>query len=382
MRSAALVVVTVVVLATLAPASPAHAQLGGIMNKANKVKAEADKVADLNINEKEERQLGDKVSGQLVDKFGVFQDKDVTKYVTLVGTVLAQQSTRPSLDWKFIVLDTDGVNAFAAPGGIIHVTRGLLGLMKNEAELAGVLGHEITHVTAKHTVRYIQQQKGISAGTDAAGGGGTRDYIIAKMSEKAYHLLLDGTYSQGDEKESDKIGIRLASTVGYDAAGLPNTLKKIEARNAGRQDRNGMFASHPDIKDRISNLETEIKDEKLGGKATVEARYAKNITFDAKLVTDIATVVAGASGLAGDSKSSDTKEDDKKTEEQPKKKGGLMGKFSTSSGEQKQASQTTASAGTRGGVPDRDAKGGSNKNTLTVKPTPAEIAEFKKGIVA
>jgi predicted Zn-dependent protease len=376
MKSAAFVLAAAVLLAT---AAPAHAQLGGILNKAQKAKEQADKVADLNINDKEERQLGEQVSSNLVQKYGVYQDAAVTKYVTLVGTVLAQASTRPSLDWKFIVLDTDGVNAFAAPGGIIHITRGLLGLMKNESELADVLGHEITHVTDKHTVHYIQQQKGISIGTDAAGGGSTRDYIIAKMSEKAYHILLDGQYSQHDETDSDEVGVQLANKVGYDPHGLEETLKKIEARNAGREDRNGMFASHPAIKERISNVEKIIKDKKLTATATVQARYAKNITFDAKPVTEITTVVEGASGLAGDSKSSGNK--DAKAEE-PKKKGGLFGKVGLSSGQQAQNTQTTASAGSRGGVPDRDAKGGPNHTIVNAKVTPAEVAEFKKGIAA
>jgi hypothetical protein len=219
-------------------------------------------------------------------------------------------------------------------------------------------------------------------GSDVAGGASTRDYIIAKMSEKAYHMLLDGEFSQGDERESDRVGVQLANKVGYAPVGLADALRKVQERNAGRQDKNGLFASHPAIKERIDSIEKEIKDEKLTGKATVQERYAKNITFDAKPVTEITTVVEGASGLAGDSKSADAKKDDKKADDQPKKKGGLLGKFSASSGEQKQSSQTVASAGSRGGIPDRDSKGGPNKNTLNTKVTPAELEAFKKGIVA
>ena len=89
----------------------------------------------------------------------------VHKYVTLVGTILAEQTTRPKLPWTFIVLDTDGVNAFAAPGGFVHITRGALALIKNEAELAGVLGHEMAHVAQKHTVNAIRKSKGIQLGT-------------------------------------------------------------------------------------------------------------------------------------------------------------------------------------------------------------------------
>src|SRR4029453_12307483 len=100
---------------------------------------------------------GQQGSDKIVEEFGVYQDANVTKYVTLVGAVLALQSPRPGLDWQFVVLDTEGVNAFAAPGGFVHITKGLLGLMKNEAELAGALAHEIIHVTEKHTVKAIQQ---------------------------------------------------------------------------------------------------------------------------------------------------------------------------------------------------------------------------------
>ncbi len=365
----------------LALASPASAQFGSILNKAQKVKDTADKVADLNISEKEERQLGEQVSASLRSKFGVYQDAGVTKYVSLVGGVLAQQSTRPNLPWTFIVLDTDGVNAFAAPGGIIHVTRGLLGLCRNEAELAGVLGHEITHVAVKHTVRAIQKSKGISIAGDEAGGGSVRDLVIAKMAERALKLILDGEFSREDENESDQVGVRLASKLGYAPSGLVDVLKKIDARNSGRQDRNGLFASHPATQDRITKIEKQIKDEKLPGTATMQARYAQHITFESKPIADIAMNVEGAAGLAGGGGKS-AKADDK-PEPAPKKKGGLLGKFTTSSSEEKQSSQTVASAGARGvGIPDRDAKGGSNGSVVAVKVTPAELDAFKKGITA
>lgn len=373
MRAAVIVVVSMLV------AAPAHAQFGGILNKAQKAKNTADKVADLNINDAEERKLGENVSTSLRDKYGVVQDAELTKYVTLVGSVLAQGSSRPDLNWTFIVLDTDGVNAFAAPGGIVHITKGLLGLMKSEAELAGVLGHEITHITGKHTVNFIQKSKGISLGSDLAGGGSTRDYIIAKMSEKAFHLILDGAFSREDERDSDHIGVQLANKLGYAPNGLVEALKKIQARNTDRVERNGLFASHPAVKDRIETIEKQIKDEKLAGAATVASRYTTYVKFDARPASEIATVVDGAAGLAGDNKEA-KKEEEKK--EEPKKKGGLLSGFRTSSSEQKQASQTTASAGSRGVNPDRDAKGGPNKGTLGVTITPSDIEAFKKGIVA
>jgi predicted Zn-dependent protease len=383
MKAAALVLSTLFVIAT---ASPAHAQLGGL----GKIKGIADKAAnakekydDYNVTDKEERQLGEQVSLKLRDHFGVYQNAAVTKYVSLVGTALAQASTKPNLDWQFIVLDTDGVNAYAAPGGIVHITRGLLGLMKSEAELAGVLGHEITHVTEKHTVHSIQSGKKESFAVDAASGGDPRTQFLAKFAEKAFNNIFDGTFSQKDENNADEVGVRVANKVGYAANGMVDVLKKIDERNGSREDRNGMFASHPATKDRIRDLEKEIADEKLAGKATADARYKSNITFDAKPVTEIAMDVAGAAGLAsGDKKKDDDKKaDDKdKKADEPKKKGFGLG--SITGQKQAQSGQQVASAGARGGLPDRDAVGGPNKNPLGVKITAAELEAFKKGIVA
>jgi predicted Zn-dependent protease len=372
------------VLSALLVAVPAHAQFGSLINKAQKAKDAKDKVDEMNFSDKEERQLGERISTKLVNTFGVYQDKDVAKYVTLVGTVLAKESGHPDLNWTFIVLDTDGVNAFAAPGGIVHVTRGLLGMVKNEAELAGVLGHEITHVDVKHTVRAIQKSRAVSLGADAAGSGGLRDELIAKVAEKGYNIVLENDFSRDDENEADEKGVRLANKLGYDPHGLVEVLKKIDARNASREDRNGLFSSHPATKERIAKLEKQIAGEKLTAKATVEPRYAKYVTFDAKPVTEIAVNSAGAAGLAGDEGKPADKKDEKsaKKEEEPRKKGGgLLGKFTTSSSDEKRSSQTIASAGARGvGRPDRDAKGGSNTSKVMVTVSAADLAAFKKGI--
>jgi predicted Zn-dependent protease len=369
----------------VAISAPAYAQLGGLsgrIRQAQDAKEKADKIADLRMSDSDERKLGEHVSAKIRQDFGVYQDKDVTKYVSLVGTVLAQASSRPQLDWQFIVLDTDGVNAFASPGGIVHITRGALGLIKNEAELAGVLGHEITHITAKHTVRSIQKNKLVSLTADEVGSsGGLAQSVLSKLGEAAYSNVINNSFDRDDEMEADKVGVTLASKTGYAPGALADVLTRINDRNKDREEPNGLFASHPLIKDRAAAIAKAIKDQKLGGTATVAARYTKYVTFDAKPVDAIA-VIEGARGLTGGEASKDDKgktaKDEKK--EEPKKKGGLLGKFTTSSSEQKQSSQTVASAGARGGVPDRDAKGGSNPSKVTVAVTPAEVADFKKGI--
>jgi predicted Zn-dependent protease len=365
-------------------AMPAHAQLGGLsgrLKQAQDAKAKVDKIADLKMSDADERRLGEEVSAKLRHDFGVYQDKDVTRYVSLVGTLLAQSSSRPRLDWQFIVLDTDGVNAFASPGGIVHITRGALGLIKNEAELAGVLGHEITHITAKHTVSAIQKNRVVSLTAEEVGGSGSlAQSVVSKLAEAAYKNIISNAFDRDDEVQSDKVGISLASKAGYAPAALADVLKRLEDRNRNQQQANGMFASHPLITDRVASIGKAVKDAKLAGSATVAGRYKKQITFDVKPLAEI-PVIEGTRGLTGGASkdSKNAKETAKK--EEPKKKGGLLGKVGLTSGSQSQNTQTVASAGARGlGQPDRDAKGGANPGRVSVVITASELADFKKGI--
>jgi predicted Zn-dependent protease len=375
--------------------APAHAQFGSLSDKlkqAQKAKDDFDKkTAEIRISDADERKLGEDVSAKLRQDFGVYQDKAVTKYVSLVGKVLAQASTRPYLDWQFIVLDTDGVNAFASPGGIIHVTRGLLGLVKNEAELAGILGHEITHVTAKHTVRAIQKNKVVSLTAQEVGGSaGLSDSVISTLGSAAYKTIVSNAFDRDDEVEADRVGVALANKAGYAPHGLSDVLKRLAERNKNQDQPNGLFASHPLIKDRLDNIASTITQNKLAASATVAPRFSKEITFTAKPLADI-PVIDGTRGLTGgdskstkDAKDKDPKEKDAKEAEpkpQPKQKGGLLGKIGLTGGSQSQNSQTVASAGARGlGQPDRDAKGGTNPARVAIIINPADLAEFKKGI--
>ena len=378
--------IVTVTLAVMLTAAPAFAQLGGALGKLNKAADAADKAKGLKISEADERKIGEQVSLHIRDEFGVYQDKDVTRYVTLLGTVLAQASTRPDLNWEFIVLDTDGVNAFAAPGGIVHITRGALGLAKTEAELAGVLGHEISHVTEKHTINSIQKSNAISMTADQAGKGGLTQDIIATIVQKAYENILNNKFDRNEENEADRIGVVLANKAGYAPNGLSTLLTKIADRNKDQKEPNGMFATHPQLADRIAKIGQTISLQKLTATAVVAPRYTKNITFDAKPISALALVAPGSRGLAGGSESTTAKKEDEtkgeeKKDDKPAKKGGLFGSgLGVTKGSESKSSQTVASAGARGGVPDRDSVGGPNKSKVPVTVTPAEVAAFKKGI--
>ena len=374
---------TALAVALLVSASPAYAQFGQL----DKLKRGADtakKVADINISEKDERAIGEAVSAKLIDRFGVFQSAGVTRYVTLVGTVLAQGSSRPNLDWKFIVLDSEGVNAYAAPGGIVHITKGALGLIKSESELAGVLGHELAHVTAKHTIRAIQKAKVVDAGTSAAGKqGGLAAGAIGRLADASYDNLFENKLDRDDENEADKVGAVLANKAGYSPKGLTDFLNHLAARNKGVAQPNGLFASHPQLQERTDRIARSIKSDKLTATASVPGRYAGVITFDAKAVAEIPTADKDSRGVVGggsNAKTDPKKEEQKK--EEPKKRGFGLGKLTgaLSGGKQAESTQASASAGGRMMGPDNVASGGSNKTLVRVSISAADVAEFKKGI--
>ena len=365
--------VTVIAISavTAAPVSAQLGQIGGALKKADQAKKAKETIDSLIFTDAEKQQLGQQVSDKLRARYGVAQDRAVHKYVTLVGTVVAQASAKPGLPWKFIVLDTDGVNAYAAPGGFIHITRGALSLLQSESELADVLGHEIAHVTADHTVDAIKQGKLVELGAEM-----TRSQILGAFADKAYEILFEGMYNRGDELDADKKGVAFANKAGYAPGGLAAFLARLDERNKDNADRNGLFASHPATKDRIEKLSSEIKSQKLTSTAIVGGRYKASITYKPVAITQIAQITPGASGLTGssgkDAKAADTKSGGSKLG---------LGKLSALGGEKK-SSSTVASAGARGGVPDRDARGGSNSAIVIVTVTAAEITEFKKGITA
>jgi Zn-dependent protease with chaperone function len=357
----------------VAIAAPAHAQIGGITRGLQKAKQAKDTIDNLTFSDAEEQQLGVKVSTLLRQKYGVAQDRAAHKYVTLVGSVLAAASSRPKLTWTFVILDTDGVNAFASPGGFIHITRGALALIQNEAELAGVLGHEIAHVTGKHTIEAIRKGNAAKELTSLAGTA-----LLEAVANKAYEAVLENAYDRGDEQESDSVGFKLATGAGYAPGGLGAFLTRLADRNKDLKERSGVFASHPETKDRVDALAKLASSQKTT--ATVTARYQQNVPFKPVPVTVVAGGVAGASNAAP-AKKAETKAEPNTATAPPAKKGGGFGLGGLNPlGREKASDQTVASAGSRGVNPDRDAKGGSNPALVAVVVSAAEIAEFRKGI--
>ena len=353
--------------ALLAVAVPAAAQLPGMgairKGQEAKDKGQALKEAanSLTFSAEERLTIGREISAKLRNRFGVVQDAKVTKYVTLTGMTVAKNSAQPSLPWQFIVLDTDGINAYAAPGGFVHITRCALGFLQNEAELAGVLGHEIGHVIGDHTIAAIRKGNMLDLGANL-----TRSQVLSAVANKVYEMTFENAFDRGDENDADKTGAMAAGKAGYSATAMTAFLTRLGERNKGNPDRNGLFSSHPDLQQRNDKIVSVAKSAKLTAAALVAPRYAANISYKPIPMASIATVAPPAASAAPAAE----------------KKGLSLGgvRSAVSGGSQKNATATTASAGARGVTKDRDAAGGPNKAAVTVRVTDAELATFKAGI--
>lgn len=365
-------------LATLLATGARAGQLGQL-GKVTEGMKKVGELRDLQVTDAEEQQLGQDVSQRIRERYGVVQSAPVHRYVSLVGRTLAAASSRPGLPWTFIVLDTDGVNAFAAPGGYIHVTRGALALMQDEAELAGVLAHEIMHVTGKHTIRSIQKTKAVQMGASETLSGNAA--LLDRVVSATYESIVERGFGRDDEREADAEGVALSSRVGYQPAALRSFLTRLKERNASSRERRGLFASHPDMQSRLDGIAGTITKQTLAGTVALPDRYRQAITYTPKPLAEIATVDPGAAGLTGgDGKPAPAPApaDDKAKKDEPKRRSFGLGRMMPGSGGEKSQAQVTGSGAARGVDPERDARGGSNPALVAVSLTPADLQAFQK----
>ncbi|TAM46470.1 MAG: peptidase M48 [Gammaproteobacteria bacterium] len=229
------------------------------------------------MSEKDEIQLGRGIAANLLGAAPLVPDAQLQAYVNRLGKWLAMHTDRPALPWHFGVLDTESVNAFATPGGYVFITRGLLLQMRDEAELAGVLAHEISHVVEKHALETMKKGAFLEFAGDtlsqALRSEGSAEF--SKIVSAGTEVFARGLDKQ-DEFAADRMGVVIAARAGYDAYGLPGTLQTLAAINPKDDAVALMFKTHPDPAERLELLLTamEGKLEQYGDQPKVADRFA------------------------------------------------------------------------------------------------------------
>jgi predicted Zn-dependent protease len=230
------------------------------------------------FGEEAELNMGKEADAEILSTVGVYDDYDLSEYVEDVGHRLAAASERPYLPWSFKVLDDPTVNAFALPGGYVYVTRGILAELGSEAELAAVLGHEIGHVTAKHSLhRQSQQMLATGAVITAA------VILDPEYADEWADLGMLGLglaflkYSRDDERQADDLGLRYLMRAGYDPSEMPGVFEMLEqvSQAEGGSSLPRWLATHPDPGKRLLRISQEVTAVQARGEMRTDMRVER-----------------------------------------------------------------------------------------------------------
>ncbi len=211
------------------------------------------------MSESQEIAMGAQTHPEVLNAFGAYDDPELQRFIQELGTRIAANSERPNLDWTFTVLDDPVVNAMALPGGFIYVNRGILAHFNSEAELASVIGHEIGHVTAKHSVEQMSraQLAQIGLGVAAVASEDFRRY--AGLASQGIQVLFL-KFGRDDENQSDELGLRYMTKAGYDPHEMPKVFATLDrvSQAHGLRSTPEWLSTHPNPGNRIENIDARI----------------------------------------------------------------------------------------------------------------------------
>lgn len=228
-----------------------------------------------------ERTIGESLALEGLQRFGnPVKNEALQRYVNLVGTALAANSKRATIPYQFAVLDSPVQNAFAVPGGVIFVSRALVSILDNEAELAAVLAHEIGHVAAKHALKSTKRAQllqGVGTITAASVGGDKGKKLESAIGDMQT-VLFDKGLDKEMEYEADQAAMETTYRTGYDPAAMIRVLEKLQRLEASSKDKKGSwFSTHPPLDERISRLQDQLqKYPDHASLANVPERFVKN----------------------------------------------------------------------------------------------------------
>jgi predicted Zn-dependent protease len=257
------------VCATMCP--QAMGQFGGLKKYADKAQKIHEASKPLTVEQ--ETDIGRAVAAKMIAAFHTYRNDPLTRYVNEVGDTVAAQSERQDIQYHFAVLDSTDVNAFSAPGGYVFITLGALKLCNNESELAGVLGHEIGHIAAKHVVHEIENanrkgavasEVGSSVGdlTQNQPGSALYQKAIENITRNILMTIFDRGLPAKDEYDADERGVRYAHAAGYPADGLEQFLDTFAKATVPGGAQSYMTTTHPPVKDRNERISKQIADQK------------------------------------------------------------------------------------------------------------------------
>lgn len=232
-----------------------------------------------NIDEAKEIEIGRQLAALLLGAKPAHPDMALQRYVNRLGRWISLQSPRPGLPWTFVVLDDPGYNAFAAPGGYVFVTKGLIDRCADESELAGILAHEITHVTSKHHLQAIRQSAMAGVGTQLLASQIRTSNMAGQLVKDQLLSLFRTVYtkglSQSDEFEADRSGVAMAAKAGFDPYGLVSVLQQLRTVTPDNPMFTLTMSTHPAAQARLDYLEQSMgrQLDGLGGsRATIAQR--------------------------------------------------------------------------------------------------------------
>src|SRR5258705_11004572 len=218
------------------------------------------------MSEAQEISAGQEADAQVKKEMGIYNDPTLQAYVSGIGMRLAAVAERPTLPWHYSVADTPAVNAFALPGGPIYITRGILPFLNDEAQLAGVLGHETGHVTARHAAQQYTRAVGGTIGLVALGifVPGARPF--GQLAEQGLGVLVL-KYGRGDELEADQLGARYAARGNWDPAGVPDMLQTLGRLDEASGQSKGVpnwLETHPEPLTHVKEIQPTVQELSAG----------------------------------------------------------------------------------------------------------------------
>ncbi|MES0491703.1 MAG: M48 family metalloprotease [Leptospirales bacterium] len=231
---------------------------------------------------RQEINYGKTIALRIIRRYGVVKDDKATYYLNQVGKSIALFAGRSDFEYHFAILDTDSINAFAAPGGYIFVTKGAVIAMQNESQLAAVLAHEIAHVNLKHILNELpppRDTEGIINRTSAvlSARGTLVSTAMDKIAEKAIQILFEKGLKVEAELEADQAALAYLAETGYAPRALPLYLERLRKIESGKKVEK-VYNTHPPLSKRIAALYQMIKDNKYPEKRpTVKDRFEKNM---------------------------------------------------------------------------------------------------------